>query len=223
MKKRLLTVPLALALLLSLAACGPKEGSGGGGGEKNGGRAPGALPDKAVQALTEQGFQAAEPAQSPQRTIEELIQAVKDGEPMTDPTGAPYASMAAEAPALPSMGEGAAPRGETVIVPDEPWETEKTVEVTDWKAQMTPEARAEFEEMENMTEEDWNAMIAETEAMMEEFETMDMGDVEGDGDLEDFEAPGLEDFEMPDPDGVDIPDEYRQYLPEGFDMGSYLP
>ena len=213
MKKRFLTIPLALALL-ALTACGPKEGADG--GKPSGGQVP-ALPDKAAEALTDQGFEAVEPAEPPQRTIEELIQAVKDGEPMTDGTGAPYASMVTpEDGILPSLGGAALAGGETVAFSDEPWE-DKTVVAEDWKAQLSEEERAGFEEMEAMTEEDWQAMIAETEAMVEEFESMD--DLEGmedgwEGDYEDF--PGPEGFEMPDMDELDIPDEYRQYLLEGF-------
>ncbi len=233
--KKITIFVLALALTLTLTSCSlvdsilgifNKESSSS---EDN--RAVTKMTDAALEALLAQGFEkpSEEEADSDERTVEELLQALRDGEPMTDASGAEYG-------ALPQtfsvdLTEMAALQGTTVQFSEEPWETDKTVEefdMEDFTAEMTPEEKAEWDEMMSMTEEDWAAQIAEMEAEMEEmvnsFDDMDTGEYsENPDDLEDLEIPSAEDIQKQIEDALnELPDEYKDLFGGLGDLGGLL-
>ena len=178
------------------------------------------MTDAALEALLAQGFEKVseeeEEAAETERTIEELLQMLKDGVPMTDSSGADYGTIPQTFSV--DLTEMAALKGTTVQFSEEPWETDKTVEGFDMEAftaEMTPEEKAEWDEMMSKTEEDWAAEIAEMEAEMEEM-VNSMNDSGGDDD--DYDTGDIGDIEIPDMDDVqkqiedamkDIPDEYK--------------
>ena len=178
------------------------------------------MTDAALEALLAQGFERVsgeeEEAAETERTIEELLQMLKDGVPMTDSSGADYGTIPQTFSV--DLTEMAALQGTTVQFSEEPWETDKTVEGFDMEAftaEMTPEEKAEWDEMMSKTEEDWAAEIAEMEAEMEEM-VNSMNDSGGDDD--DFDTGDIGDIEIPDMDDIqkqiedamkDIPDEYK--------------
>lgn len=141
---------------------------------------------------------------------------LKDGVPMTDSSGADYGTIPQTFSV--DLTEMAALQGTTVQFSEEPWETDKTVEGFDMEAftaEMTPEEKAEWDEMMSKTEEDWAAEIAEMEAEMEEM-VNSMNDSGGDdddydtGDIGDIEIPDMDDIQKQIEDAMkDIPDEYK--------------
>ena len=178
------------------------------------------MTDAALEALLAQGFEKVsgeeEEAAETERTIEELLQMLKDGVPMTDSSGADYGTIPQTFSV--DLTEMAALKGTTVQFSEEPWETDKTVEGFDMEAftaEMTPEEKAEWDEMMSKTEEDWAAEIAEMEAEMEEM-VNSMNDSGGDdddydtGDIGDIEIPDMDDIQKQIEDAMkDIPDEYK--------------
>ena len=178
------------------------------------------MTDAALEALLAQGFEKVseeeEEAAETERTIEELLQMLKDGVPMTDSSGADYGTIPQTFSV--DLTEMAALKGTTVQISEEPWETDKTVEGFDMEAftaEMTPEEKAEWDEMMSKTEEDWAAEIAEMEAEMEEM-VNSMNDSGGDdddydtGDIGDIEIPDMDDIQKQIEDAMkDIPDEYK--------------
>ncbi len=235
--KKITIFVLALALTLTLTSCSlvdsilgifNKESSSG---EDN--RAVTKMTDAALEVLLSQGFEQVseeeEEAAETERSVEELLQALRDGEPMTDASGAEYG-------ALPQtfsvdLTEMAALQGTTVQFSEEPWETDKTVEefdMEDFTAEMTPEEKAEWDEIMSMTEEDWAAQIAEMEAEMEEmvnsFDDMDTGEYgENPEDLEDLEIPSAEDIQKQIDEALEgLPDEYKDMFGDLGDLGGLL-
>ena len=177
------------------------------------------MTDAALEALLAQGFERVsdgEEAAETERTVEELLQMLKDGVPMTDSSGADYGTIPQTFSV--DLTEMAALQGTTVQFSEEPWETDKTVESFDMEAftaEMTPEEKAEWDEMMSKTEEDWAAEIAEMEAEMEEM-VNSMNDSGGDdddydtGDIGDIEIPDMDDIQKQIEDAMkDIPDEYK--------------
>ena len=177
------------------------------------------MTDAALEALLAQGFEQVsdgEEAAETERTVEELLQMLKDGVPMTDSSGADYGTIPQTFSV--DLTEMAALQGTTVQFSEEPWETDKTVEGFDMEAftaEMTPEEKAEWDEMMSKTEEDWAAEIAEMEAEMEEM-VNSMNDSGGDdddydtGDIGDIEIPDMDDIQKQIEDAMkDIPDEYK--------------
>ena len=177
------------------------------------------MTDAALEALLAQGFERVsdgEEAAETERTVEELLQMLKDGVPMTDSSGADYGTIPQTFSV--DLTEMAALQGTTVQFSEEPWETDKTVEGFDMEAftaEMTPEEKAEWDEMMSKTEEDWAAEIAEMEAEMEEM-VNSMNDSGGDdddydtGDTGDMEIPDMDDIQKQIEDAMkDIPDEYK--------------
>lgn len=178
------------------------------------------MTDAALEALLAQGFEKVsgeeEEAAETERTVEELLQMLKDGVPMTDSSGADYGTIPQTFSV--DLTEMAALQGTTVQFSEEPWETDKTVEGFDMEAftaEMTPEEKAEWDEMMSKTEEDWAAEIAEMEAEMEEM-VNSMNDSGGDdddydtGDIGDIEIPDMDDIQKQIEDAMkDIPDEYK--------------
>ena len=177
------------------------------------------MTDAALEALLAQGFErvsGGEEAAETERTVEELLQMLKDGVPMTDSSGADYGTIPQTFSV--DLTEMAALQGTTVQFSEEPWETDKTVEGFDMEAftaEMTPEEKAEWDEMMSKTEEDWAAEIAEMEAEMEEM-VNSMNDSGGDdddydtGDIGDIEIPDMDDIQKQIEDAMkDIPDEYK--------------
>ena len=177
------------------------------------------MTDAALEALLAQGFERVsdgEEAAETERTVEELLQMLKDGVPMTDSSGADYGTIPQTFSV--DLTEMAALKGTTVQFSEEPWETDKTVEGFDMEAftaEMTPEEKAEWDEMMSKTEEDWAAEIAEMEAEMEEM-VNSMNDSGGDdddydtGDIGDIEIPDMDDIQKQIEDAMkDIPDEYK--------------
>ena len=176
------------------------------------------MTDAALEALLAQGFEKIsreEEAAETERTVEELLQMLSDGVPMTDSSGADYGTIPQTFSV--DLTEMAALQGTTVQFSEEPWETDKTVEGFDveaFTAEMTPEEKAEWDEMMSKTEEDWAAEIAAMEAEMEEL-TNSMNDFGGDdtydtGDLGDVEIPDMGDIQQQIEDAMkDIPDEYK--------------
>lgn len=178
------------------------------------------MTDAALEALLAQGFERVseeeEEAAETERTIEELLQMLKDGVPMTDSSGADYGTIPQTFSV--DLTEMAALQGTTVQFSEEPWETDKTVEGFDMEAftaEMTPEEKAEWDEMMSKTEEDWAAEIAEMEAEMEEM-VNSMNDSGGDdddydtGDIGDIEIPDMDDIQKQIEDAMkDLPDEYK--------------
>ena len=177
------------------------------------------MTDAALEALLAQGFERVsdgEEAAETERTVEELLQMLSDGVPMTDSSGADYGTIPQTFSV--DLTEMAALQGTTVQFSDEPWETDKTVEGFDMEAftaEMTPEEKAEWDEMMSKTEEDWAAEIAEMEAEMEEM-VNSMNDSGGDdddydtGDIGDIEIPDMDDIQKQIEDAMkDIPDEYK--------------
>ena len=177
------------------------------------------MTDAALEALLAQGFERVsdgEEAAETERTVEELLQMLSDGVPMTDSSGADYGTIPQTFSV--DLTEMAALQGTTVQFSEEPWETDKTVEGFDMEAftsEMTPEEKAEWDEMMSKTEEDWAAEIAEMEAEMEEM-VNSMNDSGGDdddydtGDIGDIEIPDMDDIQKQIEDAMkDIPDEYK--------------
>ena len=177
------------------------------------------MTDAALEALLAQGFERVsdgEGAAETERTVEELLQMLSDGVPMTDSSGADYGTIPQTFSV--DLTEMAALQGTTVQFSEEPWETDKTVEGFDMEAftaEMTPEEKAEWDEMMSKTEEDWAAEIAEMEAEMEEM-VNSMNDSGGDdddydtGDIGDIEIPDMDDIQKQIEDAMkDIPDEYK--------------
>ena len=177
------------------------------------------MTDTALEALLAQGFERVsdgEEAAETERTVEELLQMLSDGVPMTDSSGADYGTIPQTFSV--DLTEMAALQGTTVQFSEEPWETDKTVEGFDMEAftaEMTPEEKAEWDEMMSKTEEDWAAEIAEMEAEMEEM-VNSMNDSGGDdddydtGDIGDIEIPDMDDIQKQIEDAMkDIPDEYK--------------
>ena len=178
------------------------------------------MTDAALEALLAQGFEKVsgeeEEAAETECTIEELLQMLKDCVPMTDSSGADYGTIPQTFSV--DLTEMAALQGTTVQFSAEPWETDKTVEGFDMEAftaEMTPEEKAEWDEMMSKTEEDWAAEIAEMEAEMEEM-VNSMNDSGGDdddydtGDIGDIEIPDMDDIQKQIEDAMkDIPDEYK--------------
>ena len=177
------------------------------------------MTDTALEALLAQGFERVsdgEEAAETERTVEELLQMLSDGVPMTDSSGADYGTIPQTFSV--DLTEMAALKGTTVQFSEEPWETDKTVEGFDMEAftaEMTPEEKAEWDEMMSKTEEDWAAEIAEMEAEMEEM-VNSMNDSGGDdddydtGDIGDIEIPDMDDIQKQIEDAMkDIPDEYK--------------
>ena len=230
--KRIFTIlALMLVLTLTLTSCGMLEGLLGGilgGGDTPADPDPSAtdnraitkMTDAALEALLAQGFvkvsEEEEEAAETERTIEELLQMLSDGVPMTDSSGADYGTIPQTFSV--DLTEMAALQGTTVHFSEEPWETDKTVEGFDMEAftaEMTPEEKAEWDEMMSKTEEDWAAEIAEMEAEMEEM-VNSMNDSGGDdddydtGDIGDIEIPDMDDIQKQIEDAMkDIPDEYK--------------
>ena len=179
------------------------------------------MTDAALEALLAQGFERVsdgEEAAETERTVEELLQMLKDGVPMTDSSGADYGTIPQTFSV--DLTEMAALQGTTVQFSEEPWETDKTVEGFDMEAftsEMTPEEKAEWDEMMSKTEEDWAAEIAEMEAEMEEMvNSMNEGSGDTDsgddytGDIGDIEIPDMDDIQKQIEDAMkDIPDEYK--------------
>ena len=177
------------------------------------------MTDTALEALLAQGFERVsdgEEAAETERTVEELLQMLSDGVPMTDSSGADYGTIPQTFSV--DLTEMAALQGTTVQFSEEPWETDKTVEGFDMEAftaEMTPEEKAEWNEIMSKTEEDWAAEIAEMEAEMEEM-VNSMNDSGGDdddydtGDVGDIEIPDMDDIQKQIEDAMkDIPDEYK--------------
>ena len=179
------------------------------------------MTDAALEALLAQGFERVsdgeeEETAETERTVEELLQMLSDGVPMTDSSGADYGTIPQTFSV--DLTEMAALQGTTVQFSEEPWETDKTVEGFDMEAftaEMTPEEKAEWDEMMSKTEEDWAAEIAEMEAEMEEM-VNSMNDSGGDdddydtGDIGDIEIPDMDDIQKQIEDAMkDIPDEYK--------------
>ncbi len=239
MKKTILTILAILALALSLTSCSlfgtkkPNETDGVSSGEitedtadmqKNDDYKVVAPANASEATLVEEGFEKVEKKETKERTIEELLQALKDGEPMQDSSGADYFTIPQSFSEDPAEAELL--NGTTVQFSEEPWETEKTVEELDMEAltaEMTPEEKAEWDEMTSMTEEDWKAMLSETEAGIEEMINSmneDSGTYE-DGYTGDY--PDMEEAEMPDMSDIQKQiDDAMQNLPEGFDISSIL-
>ena len=179
------------------------------------------MTDAALEALLAQGFERVsdgEEAAETERTVEELLQMLSDGVPMTDSSGADYGTIPQTFSV--DLTEMAALKGTTVQFSEEPWETDKTVEGFDMEAftaEMTPEEKAEWDEMMSKTEEDWAAEIAEMEAEMEEMvNSMNEGSGDTDsgddytGDIGDIEIPDMDDIQKQIEDAMkDIPDEYK--------------
>jgi len=229
--KRIFTIlALMLVLTFTLTSCGMLEnllGGNLGGGDTPSDPDPSAtdnravtkMTDAALEALLAQGFEKVseeeEEAAETERTVEELLQMLKDGVPMTDSSGADYGTIPQTFSV--DLTEMAALKGTTVQFSEEPWETDKTVEGFDMEAftaEMTPEEKAEWDEMMSKTEEDWAAEIAEMEAEMEEM-VNSMNDSGGDddydtGDIGDIEIPDMDDIQKQIEDAMkDIPDEYK--------------
>ncbi|MBQ3257741.1 MAG: hypothetical protein IKC03_00910 [Oscillospiraceae bacterium] len=230
--KRIFTIlALSLVLTLTLTSCSMLEDLIGGllgsentpaetdvsSGEDN--RAVTKMTDAALEALLAQGFEKVsddeEEAAETERTVEELLQMLADGTPMQDSSGADYSTIPQTFSV--DLTEMAQLQGTTVQFSEEPWETDKTVEefdMEDFTAEMTPEEKAEWDEMMSKTEEDWAAEIAAMEAEMEEL-TNSMNDFGGDdtydtGDLGDVEIPDMGDIQQQIEDAMkDIPDEYK--------------
>ena len=145
---------------------------------------------------------------------------------MTDSSGADYGTIPQTFSV--DLTEMAALQGTTVQFSEEPWETDKTVEGFDMEAftaEMTPEEKAEWDEMMSKTEEDWAAEIAEMEAEMEEM-VNSMNDSGGDdddydtGDIGDIEIPDMDDIQKQIEDAMkDIPDEYKDIFDGLGDLG----
>lgn len=179
------------------------------------------MTDAALEALLAQGFERVsdgEGAAETERTVEELLQMLSDGVPMTDSSGADYGTIPQTFSV--DLTEMAALQGTTVQFSEEPWKTDKTVEGFDMEAftaEMTPEEKAEWDEMMSKTEEDWAAEIAEMEAEMEEMvNSMNEGSGDTDsgddytGDIGDIEIPDMDDIQKQIEDAMkDIPDEYK--------------
>ncbi len=187
--------------------------------------------NQAEAVLTEQGFEKVERKKTEERTIDELLQALRDGETMTDSSGAEYSKMPQTFST--DLTEAAQFQGTTVEYSEEPWETEKTVEefnMDDLVAQMPPEERAEFEEMMSMTEEEWEAMISEMEAEIEEMANS-FGD-DGSSNYEgDYTYPDTDGIEMPDMADIqkqiqdamnNLPEGYEELIPDGINIASIL-
>ena len=226
--KRISTIlALMLVLTLTLTSCGMLENLLGGGDTPSDldpsatdNRAVTKMTDAALEALLAQGFEKVsgeeEEAAETERTVEELLQMLSDGVPMTDSSGAEYGTIPQTFSV--DLTEMAALQGTTVQFSEEPWETDKTVEGFDMEAftaEMTPEEKAEWDEMMSKTEEDWAAEIAEMEAEMEEV-VNSMNDSGGDdddydtGDIGDIEIPDMDDIQKQIEDAMkDIPDEYK--------------
>ena len=182
------------------------------------------MTDAALEALLAQGFERVsdgEEAAETERPVEELLQMLSDGVPMTDSSGADYGTIPQTFSV--DLTEMAALKGTTVQFSEEPWETDKTVEGFDMEAftaEMTPEEKAEWDEMMSKTEEDWAAEIAEMEAEMEEMvNSMNEGSGDTDsgddytGDIGDIEIPDMDDIQKQIEDAMkDIPDEYKDLL-----------
>ena len=177
------------------------------------------MTDAALEALLAQGFERVsdgEEAAETERTVEELLQMLSDGVPMTDSSGADYGTIPQTFSV--DLTEMAQLQGTTVQFSEEEWVTDKTVEefdMEDFTAEMTPEEKAEWDEMMSKTEEDWAAEIAEMEAEMEEM-VNSMNDSGGDdddydtGDIGDIEIPDMDDIQKQIEDAMkDIPDEYK--------------
>ena len=235
--KRILTIlALSLVLTLTLTSCGMLEDFIGGllggedtpadtdmsSGEDN--RAVTKMTDAALEALLAQGFEKVsdeEEAAETERTVEELLQMLADGTPMQDSSGADYGTLPQTFSV--DLTEMAQLQGTTVQFSEEEWVTDKTVEefdMEDFTAEMTPEEKAEWDEMMSKTEEDWAAEIAAMEAEMEELtnslngsggdDTTDTGDTGDLGDLGDVEIPDMDDIQKQIEDAMkDLPDEYK--------------
>ena len=194
----------------------------------------------AEAALVEQGFEKVEKTETKERTVEELLQALKDGEPMKDSSGADYSAMPQTFST--DLTEAAQLQGTTIQFSEEPWETDKTVEEFDMEAftaEMTPEEKAEWDEMMSKTEEDWAAEIAAMEAEMEEMtnsmnssggdDTYDTGDL---GDIDDVEMPDMDEIQKQIDEAlkqaqeqlgdIEFPEGYDVQIPGNIDIGSIL-
>ena len=239
--KRIFTIlALMLVLTLTLTSCGMLENLLGGGDTPSDpdpsatdNRAVTKMTDAALEALRAQGFEKVSEeegeAAETERTIEELLQMLKDGVPMTDSSGADYGTIPQTFSV--DLTEMAALQGTTVQFSEEPWETDKTVEGFDMEAftsEMTPEEKAEWDEMMSKTEEDWAAEIAEMEAEMEEMvNSMNEGSGDTDsgddytGDIGDIEIPDMDDIQKQIEDAMkDIPDEYKDIFDGLGDLGN---
>ncbi|MBQ4599715.1 MAG: hypothetical protein IJB19_07355 [Clostridia bacterium] len=243
--KRIFTIlALTLVLALTLTSCSMLEDLIGGllggedtpadtdvtSGEDN--RAITKMTDAALEALLAQGFEKVsddeEEAAETERTVEELLQMLANGTPMQDSSGADYSTIPQTFSV--DLTEMAQLQGTTVQFSEDAWVTDKTVEefdMEDFTAEMTPEEKAEWDEMMSKTEEDWAAEIAAMEAEMEEL-TNSMNDSGGDdsydtgdqGDLGDVEIPDMDDIQKQIEDAMkDIPDEYKDMFGDSGGLG----
>jgi len=185
--------------------------------------------DSITDTLLEQGFEkVSDTYANTERSVEELLQALRDGEPMTDSSGADYASLPQTFSEDPTETELL--KGTTVQFSDEPWEENKTVEsfnIDDFTAEMTPEEKAEWNEMMSKTEEDWAAEIAEMEAAMKEL-VNSMNEEPEDVNGEDDYTSDLSNIDIPDMDEIrqqiedaleELPDEYKDMFGDLGELG----
>ncbi len=229
--KQLLSVLLSALLLLSLAACGVTDKLSDAVADKiienirpgtnSGSAADPAAAQKGAElakdlGLEDGGWIAADSETTPYgqyRSVEEW-EAIFDGQADYDNAPAP---VEAEPPAPVAIegAEGGYTGGTKTITFDETKLGEDTgVEVWDWKAEMTPEELAEYEEFENT---DWEAMIAEMEA--------EANRSSDEIDTQPGEMPDMEDIQQQIDEaleGVELPEGFEQYLPGDFDLGSLL-
>lgn len=234
--KKIQILVLALSLTLTLTSCGILDSllNGLQDGKKHPAdtgaaddRAVTKMTDAALEALLSQGFEKVsakeEEAAEAERTVEELLQALRDGEPMTDSSGADYGTVPQTFSV--DLTEMAALKGETVQFSEEEWVTDKTVEPFDeeaFTAEMTPEERAEWDEMLSKTEEEWAAEMTEMEAEIKQM-VNSMNSSDGDasidtGDIGDLEIPDMGDIQQQIEDALGaLPDEYKDLFG---DLGS---
>ena len=220
--KKLWILALALAITLTLSSCDFIDSVLGlfkkDAASSEDSRAVTNMTDTALEALLAQGFEKVseeEAAADTERTVEELLQALRDGEPMTDSSGAEYAAKAQTFSV--DLTEMAALQGTTMQFSEEEWVTDKTVEtfdMEDFTAEMTPEEKAEWDEMMSKTEEDWEAEFAGMEAEMEEMvNSMNEGSEDYSADTGDVEIPDMDDIKQQIDEAMqNVPDEYKDMI-----------
>ena len=200
--KKLIALLLTLALLLSLTACG----GGNAPGESTASNQSSADPGEQTTDNTETQPQEAENVPFGQyHTEEELLAMLESGD------FAEYLSVDPEVPTEPVDTDGDEPySGFSNAITFTDGGDAEGVEFTDFMEELSPEQRAEWEEMEQaMSEERMEEMLDG----MEEMSGMeDLEGAEGAGDAEDIDLSEYGDIDLSEY-GIELPEGYEQYLP----------
>lgn len=185
--KKLLTLLLCAALLTALTACGTADKLSDAVADKiiesiQSGTNSGSTVDPAAaqkgaelakdMGLTGSGWLAADSESTPYgqyRTVEEW-EAIFSGEMAYDNAPAPVEAEPPAPVAIENAEDSYSGGTKTITFDENNLGQDTGVEIFDWKAEMSPEELAEYEEFENT---DWDAMRAEMEAEMGGMEDID--------------------------------------------------